>query len=157
MIFLIVILIVLLTSYLVICAKKWGVPEMISDTYYQGAGAWFSAVLLTEAAGLAPLAADRSLTDFQNVIGMVGLLGLVGVAVLPAYQHCQWHRWAHKVSAYVAAIGCVGLALTVSPWPTVACAIAQLLWCICTKKHRWYVAECLCFADVFATGILSSI
>lgn len=152
MIFLIVVLIILLTSYLVICAKKWGVPEMISDTYYQGAGAWFSAVMAAEAIGFLVATLHTSHSTLHAAGGVLGCIGLLLVGVVPMYKHCRKHLFVHKVAAYVAAIGCIGWCLVVNPLPTIYVAILYAAHMIASgKKKSWYVAEISAFICIFVT------
>lgn len=153
MIVLTIFLALLLAAYLLACSQEWGVPEMISDTYYQGARGWFTAVMAAEAVGLAALIIGCP--EGSEWLGLLGAVGLLMVGLLPAYKHCRRHLWAHKAAAYVAAVGCVGWCCSVDILPTMYCVIAMVGWMIMSTEKRWLVAECLAFADVFATVLVS--
>lgn len=156
-----ILLALLLAAYLTVCAQRWGVPDMISDTYYQGARGWFSAVMAAEAVGIACLIMRNEKLGIRNycdvpeifwtACGLVGCVGLLTVGLVPMYKHCRKHLWAHKAAAYVAAAGCLAWCCSVNPAPTTMCGMVLLLWCVLVGERNWLVAECLCFADVFAT------
>lgn len=155
---LVVLLALLLAACLVVCGWRWGVPEMVSDTYYQGAGRWFTAVMAVEAIGIAFEVIkyeDNSL--LWTACGIVGCAGLLGVGVVPMYRHCERCHWAHKAAAWVAAIGCLGWCCSVDAWPTLYVGALWLAHYVITDGLKpWYVAEVCAFADVFLTITVNS-
>lgn len=158
MIVLTIFLALLLTVYVAVCIKLFGISEALSDTYYQGAGKWFTALMLTEAVGISPLLVSPCGGEtIPLLLGIVGCLGLVGVGLIPFYLHCRRCHWAHKAAAWVAAVGCVGWCLSVSVWPTAYCAVLMAAYLVATRKRWMLVAELLGFVDVFATLIVYSL
>lgn len=178
---LIVLLALLLVAYLAVCGWRWGVPEMVSDTYYQGAGKWFTALMALEAIGTAWLVIRNwelgirnycgavgccglSVLDcyegtslFWTACGVVGCAGLLSVGVVPMYRHCERCHWAHKAAAWVAAIGCLGWCCSVDAWPTLYVGALWLAHYVITDGLKpWYVAEVCAFLDVFLTITVNS-
>lgn len=156
MIVLTIFLALLLVAYVAVCVKLFGISEALSDTYYQGAGKWFTALMLTESLGIL---IDTQCSLPRGGLGwvIVGCLGLVGVGLIPFYLHCRRCHWAHKAAAWVAAVGCVGWCLSVSVWPTAYCAVLMAAYLVATRKRWMLVAELLGFVDVFATLIVYSL
>lgn len=156
MIVLTISLALLLTVYVATCIKLFGISEALSDTYYQGAGKWFTALMLTEAVGIL-INTHPIPPQGRGLFALVGCLGLVGVGLIPFYLHCRRCHWAHKAAAWVAAVGCVGWCLSVSVWPTAYCAVLMAAYLVATRKRWMLVAELLGFVDVFATLIVCSL
>ncbi len=121
----------LLFGYLGIMAHKYGIPDMVSDTYYQlGKRGWIFSVILSTA----------------SLLMMVALLDS-GLGLQPA--------------AIVAAAGCLLWCLSVKAWPTLLLTgIYAAYWVAIDierltghtqARHPWYWAEVCCFGDVFVT------
>lgn len=155
---LIVLLALLLVAYLAVCGWRWGVPEMVSDTYYQGAGKWFTALMALEAIGIAfEVIKYENNSLFWTACGVVGCAGLLSVGVVPMYRHCERCHWAHKAAAWVAAIGCLGWCCSVDAWPTLYVGALWLAHYVITDGLKpWYVAEVCAFLDVFLTITVNS-
>lgn len=152
-----ILLALLLVAYLIVCGHRWGVPEMVSDTYYQGAGRWFTALMGVEAAGFAiEILKYENIETLWTALGIIGCIGLLIVGLVPMYHHCGKCHWAHKVGAWLAAIGCIGWCIAVNPLPTMYITILYASHMIATgKKKSWYVAEVSAFLSVYATLIFS--
>ena len=155
----------LLAAYLAATARRYGLPEMVSDTYYQlGQRGWmFSLTMVTVAAMMMTAILDTG--EGVQCLAFMGCSGLCFVGMAPNY--CDKDAYPiHKGGATVAAMGCVGWALSVCVWPTMAIAIAYALYLIgceiCkiydsvwhTSRSSFktlYWGELACFADTFAT------
>lgn len=161
----------LLAVYLVATARKFGLPEMVSDTYYQLGRRWgwvFTAVMVTVAwlMMVAILDTGRGV----QCLAFLGCGGLMFVGVAPNY--CDRDTYpVHKGGAMIAALGCVGWSMSVSWWPTLLLAsmlaayvtvceayrILDAVWYMSRGKtyfHPLYWAELAAFADVFLTYAL---
>lgn len=146
---------VLLFGYLSVMAWRHGIPQMVSDTYYQlgDNGCIFSGILSVVA--MAMMIALLDLGMGIQFFAFVGCAGLVFVGMAPRYLlECEY--MVHKSAAITAALGCVAWCLSVNAMPTLLLAgafCAYLLWLKGEGKegHPWYWAECSCFADVFLT------
>ena len=157
-----------LAAYFVIMAWKFGLPEMVSDTFYQLGRRWgwlFTAVMVTVAWLMMVAILDTG--KGAQCLAFLGCTGLMFVGVAPNY--CDRDTYpVHKGGAMVAAIGCVGWAMSVNWWPTllvasmyaayVAVAEAyKILDNVCYMSrgkmyfHRLYWAEVAGFADVWLT------
>lgn len=157
-----------LAAYFVIMAWKFGLPEMVSDTYYQLGRRWgwlFTAVMVTVAWLMMVAILDTG--KGVQCLAFLGCTGLMFVGVAPNY--CDKDTYpVHKGGAMVAAIGCVGWAMSVNWWPTVLVAsmyaayvavaeaykILDNVWYMSRGKtyfHRLYWAEVAGFADVWLT------
>lgn len=159
---------VLLFGYLAIMAWKNGIPDMVSDTFYQLGkkhGWIFSAVLTVCALTMMVVLLDSGL-GFQPA-AFIGTAGVVFVAFAPNYLS-QDEYTVHKSAATASAMACTAWCLSVCIWPTIIIAAAYLLYlsALNVKKslwgvwwvaplqepwHPWYWAEAACFADVFIT------
>ena len=158
----------LLAAYLAVTARKYGLPEMISDTYYQLGKRWgwmFSAVMLAVAVMM--MAAILDTGKGVQCLAFMGCAGLAFVGVAPNY--CDKDAYpVHKGGAMVAALGCMGWAMSVAWWPTVltimmvaaylaviaAYKLLDSVWYVTRGKtafHALYWAEVAGFADVFVT------
>ena len=159
-----------LAAYFVIMAWKFGLPEMVSDTFYQledwrkNTGVVFSMVMMCSALAMLPVMLEAGGAQPLAFLGCVGLM-IVGAA--PNY--CDKDTYpVHKGGAMVAAIGCVGWAMSVNWWPTVLVAsmyaayvavaeaykILDNVWYMSRGKtyfHRLYWAEVAGFVDVWLT------
>lgn len=161
----------LLAVYLTVTARKFGLPEMVSDTYYQLGRRWgwvFTAVMVTVAwlMMVAILDTGRGV----QCLAFLGCGGLMFVGVAPNY--CDRDTYpVHKGGAMIAALGCVGWCMSVSWWPTLLLAsmlaayvtvceayrILDAVWYMSRGKtyfHPLYWAELAGFADVFLTYAL---
>lgn len=161
----------LLAAYLVVTAREFGLPEMVSDTYYQLGRRWgwvFTAVMVTVAwlMMVAILDTGRGV----QCLAFLGCGGLMFVGVAPNY--CDRDTYpVHKGGAMIAALGCVGWCMSVSWWPTLLLAsmlaayvtvceayrILDAVWYMSRGKtyfHPLYWAELAGFADVFLTYAL---
>lgn len=157
-----------LAAYFVIMAWKFGLPEMVSDTYYQLGRRWgwlFTAVMVTVAWLMMVAILDTG--KGVQCLAFLGCTGLMFVGVAPSY--CDRDTYpVHKGGAMVAAIGCVGWAMSVNWWPTVLVAsmyaayvavaeaykILDNVWYMSRGKtyfHRLYWAEVAGFVDVWLT------
>ena len=150
---------------------RFGIPDMVSDTYYQLQGTsgrkmgWlFTVVMMTTAMLMLCCILDTG-RGVQS-LAFLGCSGLAFVGCSPNYCE-QTEGTVHKAAATIAAIGCVGWCLSVLPLPTLLIAtvyvvylvVADLfralngIWYISnsTKFHPWYWAEVAAFVDVFVT------
>ncbi len=169
----------LLGGYLALMALRFGIPDMVSDTYYQLTsssssssdatlrkavrGLPFTLVLLITAFLMLPVM--LSIGGIQP-LAFVGCAGLAFVGVAPNY-HDRDEGQVHKAAATIAAIGCTAWCLSVSPWPTVIIATLYALYLVLSSLlkaldsiwyisrgitfHPWYWAEIAAFVDVFVT------
>lgn len=167
MIVLSIILAVILTDYLVYMGIEHGIPDMVSDTYYQGAGKWFSSVMCITGMGMLPCILDTG--KGVQCLAFLGCVGLILVGLIPMYRHCGKCHRMHKAGATVSALGCIGWSLTACPMVTAFIAVlfaAYLLHAYTYDSiekvyekyvgsnyipHPWYWAEVTAFVDVFIT------
>lgn len=158
---------VMLAVYLVVTARRFGLPEMISDTYYQlGRYGWmFSAVMVTVATSMMVAILDANMG--VQCLAFIGCAGLAFVGVAPNY--CDKDTYpVHKGGAMVAALGCVGWSMSVSWWPTLLTVATYAVYVVVCEAYKildsvWYMsrgkasfrplywAEVAGFADVFVT------
>ena len=150
----------LLFGYLGVMAKSKGVPDMVSDTYYQlGKHGWLFTAVLTASALLMMIPILDSGRGIQSA-AFIGTAGLIFVGFAPNYLSQDEYR-IHKSAAILSALGCVAWCLSVNIWPTLIIAIIYAAYLVANdierlsvgerKHHPWYWAEVACFADVFAT------
>lgn len=158
----------LLEGFLLLAAMRFGIPNMISDVYYQLQGCtgsevigdkrrqnygWvFTLVMFVSAIlMLIPLLDCGKGIQFLAFLGCAGLM-FVGAA--PNYADKDTFP-IHKGGAIVAAIGCVGWCASVNLAPTLLLAIAVLIiYFPPAKKPKavgYYWAEVAAFLDVFLT------
>lgn len=161
---------VLLAAYLTLTALRYGLPEMVSDTYYQlGKRGWLFSVVMVTVAVLMMVAILDTGKGVQ-CLAFMGCAGLAFVGIAPNY--CDRDTYPiHKGGAMVAALGCVGWSMSVCWWPTLLVAtfyaayiavceaykILDAVWYMSRGKtcfHPLYWAEVAGFADVFATYFL---
>lgn len=168
----------LLGGFLLLCAMRFGIPDMVSDTYYQlqdttgseviGGKArrnfgWVFSVVMVVVAFLMLVALLDSGRGVQ-CLAFIGCAGLAFVGCAPNYcDKDEYH--VHKTAAIVAAVGCVGWCLSVCWWVTLAILTLYLFYVswayhlyeesAISKRHYlskpWYWAEVAGFLDVFVT------
>ena len=94
-----------LAAYLGIMAWKFGLPEMVSDTYYQLGRRWgwlFTAVMVTVAWLMMVAILDTG--KGVQCLAFLGCTGLMFVGVAPNY--CDRDTYpVHKGGAMIAALG----------------------------------------------------
>lgn len=171
----------LLGGYLVLCGMRFGIPDMVSDTYYQLQGCtgskvrpfaksrnfgWLFSVVMCMVAFLMMMCL-LDLGKGTQFLAFWGCGGLMLVGLAPCYLS-EDERQAHKVGAIVAAVGCVGWSTSVCWWVTslvllvyalylvalMLLAVANNIWYFHRGKissHPWYWAEVAAFVDVFLT------
>lgn len=170
----------LLGGFLLLSAMRFGVPDMVSDTYYQLQGTtgsevlggkvkrnfgWVFSVVMCLVAGLM-MVAILDLDKGVQCLAFIGCGGLIFVGCAPNYLGDD--SKVHKIAAIVATIGCIGWCLSVCWWITLiilACYLIYLgfidvamrandMWHISNvtpKYYPWYWAEVAGFLDVFLT------
>lgn len=165
----------LLGGFLLLCAMRFGVPNMVSDTYYQLQGTtgslavgtdkrrnfgWVFSVVMVLVAILMMIAILDSEKGIQ-CLAFLGCGGLAFVGCAPNYLGDESR--VHKIAALVAAVGCVGWCLSVCWWVTlvVACLYAFAMIKVYERNkfigykvlsyHPWYWLEVSAFLDVFVT------
>lgn len=169
----------LLGGFLLLSAIRFGVPDMVSDTYYQLQGTtgsevlggktkrnfgWVFSVVMVLIAFLV-MVAILDLGRGVQCLAFIGCAGLAFVGCAPNYLGDE--SKVHKIAALVAAAGCVGWCLSVCWWVTFVIAliytvyllvidffkVANGIWYISkdVKFHPWYWLEIAGFADVFLT------
>ncbi len=150
----------LLFGYLAVMAHKYGIPDMVSDTYYQlGKRGWIFSLVLSASAILIMVPILDSGLGLQPA-AFIGTAGLTFVALAPNYLS-QEEYTVHKTAAIIAAAGCLLWCLSVKAWPTLLLTgIYAAYWVAIDierltgrtqARHPWYLAEVACFGDVFAT------
>lgn len=170
----------LLGGYLLLMALRFGIPNMVSDTYYQLQGCtgseiapfkqprnmgWLFSLIMVAVAFLMLIC----LLDMGRGIQFLAFLGCAGLCFVGfAPNYCDRDAYSvHKSAAIVAAAGCVGWCLSVCWWITFVIAliytiylvaidffkVANGIWYISkdVKFHPWYWLEISGFADVFLT------
>lgn len=165
----------LLGGYLLLLAMRFGVPDMVSDTYYQLQGTtgseiigsqkkrnfgWVFSVVMVVVAILMMVAILDLGKGIQN-LAFIGCAGLAFVGCAPNYLGDE--SKVHKIAAIVAAVGCIGWCLSVcwSLTVIVACLYAFGMIRICehyklagrgsANFRPWYWLEVSAFLDVFLT------
>lgn len=171
----------LLGGYLLLAAMRFGIPDMVSDTFYQLQGCTgsevvddkhkgnygfvFSLVMLAVAVMMMICLLDTGMG--VQCLAFLGCAGLAFVAIAPNYVDKD-ELAVHKAGAIVAAVGCVGWCMSVCLWVTFVVLLAYVLyltfacfytmangmWYISSKRvhfHPWYFAEAAGFIDVFVT------
>lgn len=167
----------LLGVFLLLSAMRFGIPDMVSDTYYQLQGTtgsevlggktkrnfgWVFSVVMVLVA-LLMMVAILDLDKGLQCLAFIGCGGLAFVGCAPNYLGDE--SKVHKISALVAAAGCVGWCLSVCWWVTAIIAILYILYVAyafhlyeelaISKRHwlakPWYWLEVSAFLDVFVT------
>lgn len=147
-----------LVVYMAMVIWKHGLPEMVSSTYYQGGGIWFSVVMWIVSLSLMVPMLDSG-------IGIQAFAFLCGASILfvgsaPNFLD-EFEMPIHKGAAIISAIACIGWCLSANWIPTAiivpSYAVYLLVVYIIRKKnkdyncHTWLIAELLAFADTFIT------
>lgn len=140
----------ILIGYLTLSAIFFGVPPMVSDTFYQcGKKGWlFTAVMMATSLMMFPCMAD--LNDNISSLAFLGCLSLCYVGSSPHYIRAD-ERVVHKLSAIASAVFCVIWCIAVSPFPTAIVAVVGIALSAMWKSRYLYICEVLCFVDVFFT------
>lgn len=165
----------LLGGFLLLCAMRFGVPNMVSDTYYQLQGTtgslvvgtdkrrnfgWVFSVVMVLVAVLMMIAILDSEKGIQ-CLAFLGCGGLAFVGCAPNYLGDE--SKIHKVAATISAIGCVGWCLSVCWWVTLVVAYLYAFIMIKAHEHNkfigykvlsyhpWYWLEVSAFLNVFVT------
>lgn len=158
----------LLAGFLLLAAMRFGVPDMVSDVYYQlqectgsevigdkrrqNYGCVFTLVMFVSA--LLMLIPLLDCGNGVQCLAFLGCAGLMFVGFAPRYLDNNEHA-IHKAAAITAAIGCVGWCLSVNLAPTLLLAIAVLIIYFPPAKNPktvgYYWAEVAAFLDVFLT------
>lgn len=140
-------------------ARTFGLPSMVSDTYYQletrrkNLGWIFTAVLW-----LVSLTMLMCLLDTGKGIQAFAFLGCAGLAFVgaaPRFRQ-QEERGVHRTGAAIAALGGIAWSLTACWYVTVIIAIQYILYLLrCHYRkdmtHIGYWAEVSAFLDVYIT------
>ena len=159
----------LIGGYLLLMALRFGIPNMVSDTYYQlqpttgseiapfrkhrNMGWLFSLLMVTVAFLMLICLLDTGIGI--QFLAFLGCAGLCFVGFAPNY--CDRDAYSvHKSAAIVAAAGCVGWCLSVCWVPTAVIALIYLLLVSCSDDDgdcnpSWYMAEVAGFLDVYIT------
>lgn len=165
----------LLGGFLLLSAMRFGVPDMVSDTYYQLQGTtgsevlggktkrnfgWVFSVVMILIAFLV-MVAILDLGRGVQCLAFIGCGGLAFVGCAPNYLGDE--SKVHKIAATVAAAGCVGWCLSICWCVTLliaclyACAMSKVyarnkfINFKAAKCHPWYWLEVSAFLDVFVT------
>lgn len=158
----------LLGGYLLLMALRFGIPNMVSDTYYQLQGCtgseiapfkqprnmgWIFSLIMVAVAFLMLICLLDTGMGIQ-FLAFLGCAGLCFVGFAPNY--CDRDAYPiHKTAAIIAAVGSVGWCMSVSFIPTLVILTAYLGYayhCRDNKAaHPWYWTEVCGFLDVFAT------
>ena len=157
---------IILSSYLIITAIKFGLPDMISDTYYQlNKKGWiFSSVMLFTAISML-----ISILDTNQGIQCLAFLGCAGLAFVGCAPNYLVDYRVHKTAAIIASIGCIGWSFSVDYIITLSILGAYLIYLLfiylhinvqnmsrqeIPKTHPWYFLELAGFVDVYLTYFL---
>lgn len=158
-----------LGGFLLLAAMRFGIPDMVSDVYYQLQGCTGSEViddkrkrnygwvftLVMFASALLMLVSLLDSGKGIQFLAFLGCAGLMFVGFVPHYLNSAEHI-IHKSAAITAAIGCVGWCSSVNLAPTLLLAIAVLIIYFppAVKKPKtvgYYWAELTAFLDVYIT------
>lgn len=154
-----------LVAYLVIMYKEFGLPSMISDTYYQleskkkGSGWLFTAVLWIVSFSVLLCLLDTG--EGIQAFAFLGCAGLAFVGAAPQFKERDV-RNVHRLGAIIAAVGGIGWCLSVCDHHPVCWCITvlialqyflYLLRCRYRKNmsHIGYWAEASAILDVYVT------
>lgn len=158
----------LLGGFLLLAAMRFGIPNMVSDVYYQLQNCADSEIVggkrkcnygwvFTLVMFVSSLLMLVSLLDSGKGIQFLAFLGCAGlmfVGLAPRYLDNNEHA-IHKAAAITAAIGCVGWCSSINLAPTLLLAIAVLIiYFPPAKKPKTvgcYWAEVAAFLDVYLT------
>lgn len=161
----------LLGGYLLLMALRFGIPNMVSDTYYQLQGCtgseivpfreprnmgWIFSLLMVTVSFLMLI----SLLDTGRGIQFLAFLGCAGLCFVGcAPNYCDHDAYSvHKPAAIIAAVGSIGWCMSVSIVPTLIILAIYLFYAYRSRgsktRRPWYWAEASGFADVFLTYII---
>lgn len=158
----------LLAGFLLLAAMRFGVPDMVSDVYYQLQGCTGSEVigdkrkrnygwvftLVMFVSAILMLIPMLDCDKGVQCLAFLGCAGLMFVGFAPHYLDNNEHA-IHKAAAITAAVGCVGWCSSVNLVPTLLLAIAVLIIYFPPAKKSQaagcYWAEVAAFLDVFLT------
>lgn len=161
----------LLGGYLLLMALRFGIPNMVSDTYYQLQGCtgseiapfrkprnmgWIFSLLMVMVAFLMLVC----LLDTGRGIQLLAFLGCAGLCFVGcAPNYCDHDVYSvHKPAAIIAAVGSIGWCMSVSIIPTLIILTIYLFYAYRSRgskiRRPWYWAEVSGFADVFLTYII---
>lgn len=159
---------IVLAVYLYVTAKKYGVANMVSDTYYQlGKKKRLFSVVMSFVA-IAMLICLLDTEQGIQCLAFLGCGGLLFVGAAPNYIDADEYK-VHKIGAIIASIGCVGWCISAfAPITLIITTIyAAYIYKIHSTKanhgesannkdkpqvyHPWYWAEVSAFLDVFLT------
>ena len=155
-------------GFFLLAAMRFGIPDMMSDVYYQLQGCtgsevigdkhkrnygWvFTAVMVASAILMLIPMLDSGMGI--QCLAFLGCAGLMFVGFVPRYLDSSEHI-IHKTAAITAAIGCVGWCASVNLIPTMLLAIAVLIIYLPPAKKPnsvgYYWAELAAFLDVYLT------
>ena len=155
-------------GFLLLAAMRFGIPDMMSDVYYQlqkctggevigdkrkrNYGWVFTAVMV--ASSILMLIPMLDCGMGIQCLAFLGCAGLMFVGFVPRYLDSAEHI-IHKSAAITSAIGCVGWCASVNPIPTILLAIAVLIIYFPPAKKpnsvEYYWAEIAAFLDVYLT------
>ena len=155
-------------GFLLLADMRFGIPDMMSDVYYQlqgctGSGVigdkhkrnygWvFTAVMV--ASSILMLIPMLDCVMGIQCLAFLGCAGLMFVGFVPRYLDSAEHI-IHKSAAITSAIGCVGWCASVNLIPTILLAITVLIiYFPPVKKPKavgYYWAEVAAFLDVYLT------
>lgn len=158
----------LLAGFLLLAAMRFGVPDMVSDVYYQlqncagsevignkrkqNYGWVFTLVMFVSAVLM--LISMLDCGKGVQCLAFLGCAGLMFVGFVPRYLDSNEHA-IHKSAAITSAVGCVGWCASVNLVPTLLLAIAALIIyfppVVKPKAVGCYWAEVAAFLDVFLT------
>jgi hypothetical protein len=157
----------LLFGYLAAMGIKYGIPDMVSDTFYQLPPRYngIFTMVLVEVAALMMMAILDTGAGIQ-CLAFIGCAALAFVGCAPNYIDKDEYK-IHKSAATTAALACCGWCISSIAWPTIAIASLYGLYYLYMASlnlsqpeeeqenwHPWYWAEVCCFADVFVTYAL---
>lgn len=159
MIYLYIISLIILTTYIVYAVRMCGVPWSLSDTYYQlkkrNRPAWlFQMAMIIPAMLLMPVWIDRSTDDLQ-FLAFLSCGGLMFVGSAPLFKE-EFQGRVHYTGTVIAGLATILWVCLSGMWylPAVAFPVAGI---IMLRYRKWlFLAEMAAFVCAYA-GILISI
>ena len=155
-------------GFLLLAAMRFGIPDMMSDVYYQLQGCtgsevigdkrkrnygWVFTAVMVSSAILMLIPMLDSGSGIQ-CLAFLGCAGLMFVGFAPRYLDSAEHI-IHKSAAITAAIGCVGWCSSVNLVPTILLEISVLIIYFPPARKPdsvgYYWAELAAFLDVYLT------
>lgn len=160
----------LLGGFLLLSAMRFGIPDMVSDVYYQLRGEYnrsstgstirpasesssplsscrcgwqFSAVMIVAAMLMMVCLLDSG--EGIQCLAFAGCAGLMFVGISPNFVDRTVYP-VHKSAAIISAVGCVGWCLSVCWWVTLIIGTIYLLYLMLSKslnfaKDIWYIGN----------------